>query len=163
MTKTTPKLALLCALLLFAACESISPFFASPEVRFEDMEQAKGSMLESTLHFSFRIHNPNPLAAKLVRVFYTLTVADQSVARGRIKLNHRIPPAGTRTVVVPVALHFRDFIAAAPGFIHRDTIPYRITGSFEIMGFNRPFATSGEIQNSRHRLFRGPSQLYCDH
>ncbi len=155
-------LAALAALLLFSGCGTLAPFFAEPEVRFENMRPASQGMLQSTLHFTFRIYNPNPLAARLDRVSYALTVSGQTVARGRAELNRRIQPAGTRTVVLPVTLHYTDFIAAVPGFVHRDTIPYRITGSFDIMGFDLPFATGGEIQNAGRRLFRGPSLLYCD-
>lgn len=161
MTGTRAVITVLAILLLCTGCQTLAPFFEKPQIEFEKMRLARASMFQSTLAFTFKVYNPNPLGAGIAGLSYRLTVAGHQMASEERETDIRVAPAGNQTVSLTVTLCYKDFVAADPTLINRAVIPCRLSGHFDILGYRLPFEAGGEIANHAHRLFRGQSLFYC--
>lgn len=143
--KRLPLLLLAGALLAFGGCKSIGPFFERPEVTFDHVQIDKVSLFESTLIFTFRVHNPNPMGVNIESITYELGIENSHLAEGTLSQGFKLPASETQNVAIPVKFDHQKIFQLIPGLLNREAVAYTLSGKFRIMGFNLPFKTGGNL------------------
>lgn len=101
------------------------------------------SLNEATAVFYFDVNNPNPVGGTLNRLTYDLAVNQKSIASGTADKGLMIPANGLKTVELPVSINYFDIIDSVTDLIEKKKIAYDLTGTFNLMGFDLPYETSG--------------------
>ncbi len=133
------------SLLCVAGCQTIEPFFQKPTVTFNTIKVKDMSLFNATAVFHFDVSNPNPVGGTLQDLTYDLTVNQKSIARGTADKGLHIPAKGSKTVELPVFINYFDIIESLTELITKNEIAYDLSGTFNLMGFNMPYHTSGKL------------------
>ncbi len=136
---------LMVAALIAGGCKSLEPFFAKPDISFETLSFKDMSLTQGTLVFTFRVHNPNPMGVSVNAAAYDLQIGDRPMAKGTFDQGIRLPPAAARFVDLPVTINFMDVFRNLSTMANRDSVPYSLSGSFDILGFDVPYRTDGTL------------------
>lgn len=138
-------LLLMAAALIAGGCKSLEPFFARPDVSFETLSVKDMSLTQATLVFTFRVHNPNPMGVNVNAATYDLRIDDRPMARGTFDDGIRLPAAAARSMDLPVTINFTDVFQNFAAMATRESVPYVLSGSFNMLGFDLPYRTEGSL------------------
>ena len=142
------KKLLVCFTLLFAilaGCKSMEHFFQKPTVSFDKMSISGMSLFDADLLFSFSVNNPNPIGGTIRKGQYRLSIEDFIVAEGVLDKGVSLQARGSRSIDLPVHINFMDLFRSASALAAKNEVPYSLTGSFDVMGFDTPFENKGHI------------------
>lgn len=128
-----------------AGCKMIEPFFTKPTVSYEKMSLQDMSLFDTTMLFTFRVDNPNPVGVVIQKGSYDLTIEGDSMASGTVEDQIRVMAGGYESIQLPVHIHFMDFFNSAAVLAQRDEVAYVLSGSFDVMGFTIPYETGGKL------------------
>jgi LEA14-like dessication related protein len=146
MTKR-PVLWVILALMVLSVtgCRGMDPFFARPTLSYEKMTVQDVSLFDAALLFSFTVNNPNPVGIAVQRGTYNFEIENASVAKGTFDDHVRVQAGGSGTINLPVHVDFMDFFNSVAALAGRDEVAYRLSGSFDVMGFTIPYKTEGRL------------------
>jgi LEA14-like dessication related protein len=74
-----------------------------------------------------------------------LAVNQKSIASGTADKGLQIPAKGMKTVELPVSINYFDIIDSVTDLIGKKELAYNLTGTFNLMGFDLPYETSGNF------------------
>lgn len=129
--------------LSLTGCKAMEPFFSKPTASFDKMTIQEMSLFDATLLFTFTVNNPNPLGVTVQKGTYDLNIEGASAASGTIDKQIRLEPGGSGLVELPVHVSFMDFFSSVMALARQDEAAYTLSGSFDVMGFDIPYETSG--------------------
>jgi len=133
------------SLALTVGCSAIMPHLKAPSADFKNMEIQDMGLFDSTLVFTYELRNPNPVGAYLNRLNYRLFLNDQEFAAGNLDEGISLPPSGSAPVEIPVSVNYQKALGSLAELSQKTTVPYRIAGTFGIMGMEVPFQTQGDL------------------
>jgi len=133
------------SLSLTVGCAAIMPHLKAPSADFKDLRIQDMGLFDSTLVFTYEIRNPNPVGAYLSRLNYRLFLNDKEFAAGDLDRGISLPPSGLAPVEIPVSVNYQKALGSLTELAQKSTVPYRIAGTFGIMGRDVPFQTQGEL------------------
>ena len=133
------------SLLLTAGCAAIMTHLKAPSADFKDMRIQDMGLFDSTLVFTYEIRNPNPVGAYLSRLSYRLFLNDKEFAAGHLDEGISLAPSGSAPVEIPVSVNYQKALGSLTQLSQKTTVPYRIAGTFGIMGMDVPFQNQGEL------------------
>jgi LEA14-like dessication related protein len=128
-----------------AGCQSLEHFFQKPTVTFNTIKIKDMTIQDATAVFYFDVSNPNPVGGTLSSLTYNLAVNQKSIASGTANKGLMIPANGLKTVELPVSINYFDIIESVTDLVTKKEIAYDLTGTFNLMGFNLPYQTSGNF------------------
>ena len=141
------KISLIALLLsvLFFSCATLEQLIQKPTVELVGMSLRDMSLFDGTMVFKFKVTNPNPMGATLSNLSYNLKIDNNEFIKGVQDKGIRLPAGGWEIVELPLTVNYLEFFDSVTEFINNDEIPYDLSGSFGIMGFNIPYHTKGKL------------------
>lgn len=130
---------------VLAGCKSMEHFFQKPTVSFEKMSIDAMSLFDADLLFTFSVNNPNPIGGTIRKGQYRLSIEDSLVAEGVLDKGVSLQAGGTRSIDLPVHINFMDLFRSAGALALKNEVPYSLSGSFDVMGFDIPYENEGRI------------------
>lgn len=134
-----------CLVFCLTSCQTLEQFIRKPTVSFERMDLADMSLLDGTLNFHFKVHNPNAFSATLDRFTYQLAIDEKPFADGIVDEKIRIGANADETVLLPVRVNFMDLFNSIAELTKKEAVTYNLTGIFTVMGVNIPYHADGRV------------------
>jgi LEA14-like dessication related protein len=107
------------------------------------------SFTEMNLLLGLEAQNPNRFDLTLRSFEYTVYLAQEEVAKGRLEQSFLLPASSTIQIEVPVAVQFKDLGASLKAVITGGDLPYKIDGKAEVRALftslHFPFSKEGRI------------------
>ena len=107
------------------------------------------SFSEMTLLLRLEAKNPNHFDLTLRSFEYTVDLAEEEVAKGRLENPFLLSSSSTTEIEVPVAVRFKDLGASLKAVLTGGELPYKIKGKAEVRAFftnvHFPFSKEGRI------------------
>jgi LEA14-like dessication related protein len=134
-----------CLAFCLTSCQTLEQFIQKPTVNFERMDLGDMSLLDGTLNFYFKVHNPNAFSATLDRLTYQLAIDEKPFADGIVDQKIRIGANAEETVLLPVRVNFLDLFNSIAELAKKEAVAYDLTGAFTVMGVNIPYRADGRV------------------
>lgn len=134
-----------CLVFCLASCQTLEQFIRKPTVSFERMDLADMSLLDGTLNFHFKVHNPNAFNATLDRLTYQLAIDEKPFADGIVDQKIRLGANADETVSLPIRVNFMDLFDSIAELTKKEAVTYALTGAFSVMGVNIPYRADGRV------------------
>jgi len=144
--KTGTGLAVVFALLLLLySCASLQQFIKTPDVKLEAVTVENFSLFKQTLVPEFEITNPNPFAAHIKKIEYSLKFNSREVINDVVEQGILLKSGKTRIVKVPITIKHLDMFSSIEEFTSSSNGTYDLSGTIEIGTFNIPYRKTGVI------------------
>lgn len=134
-----------CLVFCLASCQTLEQFIQKPTVSFERMDLADMSLLDGTLNFHFKVHNPNAFSATIDRLTYQLAIDEKPFADGSVDQKIRLGANADETVSLPVKVNFMDLFDSIAELAKKEAVAYDLSGMFTVMGVNIPYHADGRV------------------
>jgi len=107
------------------------------------------SFTQMNLLLGLEAQNPNRFDLTLRSFEYTVYLAHEEIAKGRLEQAFLLPASSTTRIEVPVAAEFKDLGASLKAVITGGDLPYKIEGKAEVRALftsiHFPFSKEGRI------------------
>ncbi len=138
------------AAILAAACSTLAPRFATPQLSLTGIRVLGGDLFQQELRLGLRIHNPNRQALPIERVRVRLRLGGQQVASGTSVRRFVVPPMGDARFDMTVNANLAAGIAEIARRLDRSNVPlpYAIDGVVRLdlpLFHSLPFHVSGTV------------------
>jgi len=130
---------------VFISCATLQQLLQKPVVTFDRVDFSNVSFTESTVHFRYKITNPNPVGISIRKATYNLKLNDKQFLQGVFDEGITIKADGSAPLDIPLTIQYFDFFKSIQDFLTSDDVNYDLSGVLSVGPFEIPYNKKGSF------------------